>query len=62
MSALLLATARSVDIGIIFSWIILLPGLATALIIIAMVSGRGEKAENEKLAGRWGPRASRSDD
>lgn len=61
MSALI-ASATSTDIGIIFSWVILLPGLATILIIVAMVAGRGEKAENEKTAGRWGPRANRSDD
>jgi hypothetical protein len=62
MSAILIASAKSVDIGIIFSWVILLPGLATVLIIIAMVAGKGEKAENEKFAGRWGPRAARRDD
>lgn len=61
MSALI-ATAQSVDIGIIFSWVILLPGLATVLIIVAKVAGKGEKAENEEIAGRWGPRANRSDD
>jgi hypothetical protein len=57
-----LSKAWSDTIGIIFSWVILLPGLATGLIIVAVVYGRGEKAENEKLAGRWGPRAARVDD
>jgi len=50
------------SIGLAFTWLLLLPVLATGLIILAIVSARGEKAENEKLAGRWGPRARRSDD
>jgi hypothetical protein len=50
------------SIGLAFTWLILLPVLATGLIIVAVVSARGEKAENEKLAGRWGRKARRSDD
>jgi hypothetical protein len=61
MSATLIASARSVDIGIIFSWVILLPGLATGLIIVAMVSAKGEKAEDESLKGRWGRKPQKSD-
>jgi len=57
-----LSEAWKANIGIIFSWIILLGGLTQALVIVAMVAGKGEKAEDEKLAGRWGPRASRADD
>jgi hypothetical protein len=62
MSALLIATSKTVDIGVIFSWVLLIPGLATALIIVAKVAANGEKAEDEKLAGRWGRRAQRSAD
>jgi hypothetical protein len=62
MSAILIATAKSVTIGIIFIWVILLPGLTTALIVVAVVAGKGEKAHDDRLAGRWGPRANRSDD
>ncbi|MDQ3677112.1 MAG: hypothetical protein M3401_09970 [Actinomycetota bacterium] len=54
--------AASPNIGLIFSWVILLPGFAMGLIVVAVVTARGEKAEDEKLAGRWGPRAQRSDD
>ncbi len=56
MSATLLALSMDwkANVGIIFSWVILLPGLATGLIIVAMVSAKGEKAEEEKLRGRWG--------
>ena len=57
-----LSQAWTDSIGLAFTWLLLLPVLATGLIILAIVSARGEKAENEKLAGRWGPRARRSDD
>lgn len=60
--SLVVAASGTVNIGLIFTWVILLPMLATGLIIVAIVSARGEKAENEKLAGRWGPGAHRSDD
>ena len=56
-----LSQAWTDSIGLAFTWL-LLPVLATGLIIVAMVSARGEKAENDKLAGRWGRRAQRSDD
>jgi hypothetical protein len=62
MSALVTATAQTDTIGIVFSWIILLPGLATGLIIVAMVTAKGEKAEDEALSVRWGRRTARSDD
>jgi hypothetical protein len=61
MSALITATAQTDTIGIVFTWIILLPVLATGLIIVAMVTAKGEKAEDESLSGRWG-RRTRSDD
>jgi hypothetical protein len=57
-----LSQAWTDSIGLAFTWLLLLPVLATGLIIVAMVSARGEKAENDKLAGRWGRRAQRSDD
>jgi len=62
MSALLIATSTTVDIGAIFAWVILIPGLATVLIIVGKIAANGEKAEDEKLAGRWGRRAQRSGD
>jgi len=60
--SLFLATSNTVDIGLVFTWLILLPVLATGLIIVAMVTARGEKAEDDKLAGRWGRNVRRSDD
>jgi hypothetical protein len=62
MSALITATAQTVTIGVVFSWIVLLPAIATVLIIVSIVAGRGEKAEDEALSGRWGRRARPDDD
>jgi len=63
MSLIVAASQAWTDsIGLAFTWLLLLPVLATGLIIVAIVSARGEKAENEKLAGRWGRRTQRSDD
>ena len=53
--------AWSDSIGLLFTWLILLPVLATGLIIVTVVAARGEKAEDEKL-GRWGRRTRSSDD
>jgi len=42
--------------GLLFTFGILMPALATGLVIVAMVSARGEKEADEKLRGRWGRR------
>ncbi|MGH2841755.1 MAG: hypothetical protein ACRDKY_13120 [Solirubrobacteraceae bacterium] len=57
-----LSQAWTDSIGLLFSFGILMGGLAVGLVVVAMVSARGEKAEDEKLAGRWGRRAQRSED
>ena len=57
-----LSQAWTDSIGLAFTWLLLLPVLATGLIVVAVVTARGEKAEDEKLAGRWGRRTRRSDD
>jgi hypothetical protein len=36
----------------------LLPAIATVCIVVAIVSGRGEKRDDDKLAGRWGANSS----
>jgi NADH:ubiquinone oxidoreductase subunit K len=46
-------------IGVGFTFLILMPALATVLIVVAIVSARGEKRDNEKHAGRWGRAAQR---
>ena len=46
----------SETVGLLFTWAILLPATATGLIIVAMVSARGEKRADDELRGRWGRR------
>jgi hypothetical protein len=41
-------------LGLLFTFAVLLPAIATVCIFVAIVSGRGEKSDNEQLAGRWG--------
>ena len=40
-------------VGLLFTYGILIPALVTGLIIVAMVSGRGEKQEDDETRGRW---------
>ena len=47
--------------GLLFTFGILLPALATGLVIVAIVSARGEKQADEELRGRWGRKRSSSD-
>jgi hypothetical protein len=44
----------SPTVGLVFTWVILLPAVVTGLIVVAMVSARGEKQADEELRGRWG--------
>ncbi|CAA9528257.1 MAG: hypothetical protein AVDCRST_MAG67-4245 [uncultured Solirubrobacteraceae bacterium] len=43
-------------VGLLFTWVVLLPAVATALIVVAMVSGKGDKDADDELRGRWGRR------
>ena len=43
-------------VGLLFTFVVLMPALATGLIIVAMVSARGEKRTSDELRGRWGRR------
>jgi hypothetical protein len=53
--ALAISHAASDTIGLVFTYFVLIPAIATGLIVVAVVSARGEKRENEKLGGnRWG--------
>ena len=47
--------------GLLFTFGILLPALATGLVIVAIVSARGEKQADEQLRGRWGRKRSSDD-
>ena len=54
--SLVLAMSQSMSdtIGLAFTYFVLIPAILTGLIVVAVVSARGEKRESEKLAGRWG--------
>jgi hypothetical protein len=59
MEFLAASKAWTDTIGVGFTFLILMPALATGLIVVAIVSARGEKRDNEKSAGRWGRAAQR---
>jgi hypothetical protein len=46
------------NVGLIFTWVVLLPAIATGLVIVSIISGRGDKQADEKLRGRWGRKRS----
>jgi len=48
------------SIGLLFTFAVLMPAIATVCIVVAMVSGRGDKTQDSKNVGRWG-RASSPD-
>ena len=54
MSFVLASQAMTDTIGLIFTWGILLPAIVTGLIVVAVVTAKGEKREDAKNAGRWG--------
>jgi hypothetical protein len=49
-----LSQAWSDSIGLGFTFFVLMPAIATVCIIVAIISGRGEKSQDDKIAGRWG--------
>lgn len=55
-AALPLAGIWSDTFGLVFTFVLLMPALATALVIVAVIGARGEKRDNEHLRGRWGRR------
>jgi hypothetical protein len=62
MSSLLaVATTHGIwdsdTVGLLFTWVVLLPAIANGLIIVAVISARGDKAEDDKLRG-WGAQSS----
>jgi hypothetical protein len=60
--SLILAMSQSASdsIGLAFTYLVLIPAIATGLIVVAVVSARGEKRENEKASGRWGRKRGRA--
>jgi hypothetical protein len=43
-------------VGLVFVWVILLPAIVTGLIVVSMVSGRGDKQTDDEIRGRWARR------
>jgi hypothetical protein len=56
LSSVLAAGFWNDNVGLLFTWVVLLPAIATGLIIVAKVTARGEKEADAKLQGRWGRR------
>jgi hypothetical protein len=54
--SILASQAVTDTIGLVFTYFILMPAIATGLIVVAVVTARGEKREDEKYtkSGRWG--------
>ena len=48
-------------IGLLFTWAILLPAVVTGLIVVAMVSGRGDTKADDEMRGRWARKTPPSD-
>lgn len=42
------------SIGLLFTWVVLVPAIATICVVVSMISGRGDKAADDEQAGRWG--------
>ena len=49
-----LSDAAEATIGLILIFFVLFPVIAQGLIAFAVAQGLGERAENQKHAGRWG--------
>lgn len=57
MAQLLAAQSLSDTIGLLFTYFVLIPAIVTGCVVVAIVSARGEKREDEQSAGsRWGRR------
>jgi hypothetical protein len=47
--------------GLIFIWVILLPAVVTGLIVVSIISGRGDTKADDEMRGRWGSKRPPSD-
>ncbi|MEA2150360.1 MAG: hypothetical protein QOD69_2190 [Solirubrobacteraceae bacterium] len=62
MNLVLASQASSDTIGLLFTYFFLFPALVTGLVVVIVVTAKGEKREDEKHAGRWGTERTRADD
>jgi hypothetical protein len=54
MSPLAISESLHGTVGLVLIFFIIFPLIAQGLIAFAVVQGLGERAENQKLKGRWG--------
>jgi hypothetical protein len=54
MDFALASQAVTDTIGLAFTYFVLIPAIMTGLIVVAVVTAKGEKREDDKLRGRWG--------
>ena len=56
-AVLALSQAWTDSIGLLFTFAVLMPAIATVGIVVSIISGRGEKAQDAGNTGRWGRKA-----
>ncbi len=54
---LALSQAWTDSIGLLFTFAVLMPAVATVCIIVSMVSARGDKRQDDLNKGRWGAKS-----
>jgi hypothetical protein len=42
------------SIGLLFTFAVLMPAVATVCIVVSIISGRGERSQDKQNSGRWG--------
>jgi hypothetical protein len=57
MTVIAMSHALRDTLGLVGIFFVLFPLIAQGLIAFAVAQGLGERAENEKLKGRWGRKA-----
>ena len=55
---LALSQAWTDSIGLLFTFAVLMPAVATVCIVVSIVSGRGDHNQDKRNGGRWGRDAS----
>ncbi len=53
------AAARGIwtdTVGLLFTYGILIPAIVTGLIVVSIVSGRGDKQSDDEMRNRWASR------
>jgi len=58
---LALSQAWTDSIGLLFTFAVLMPAIATICVVVSIIQGRGDKKRDDANAGRWGRSASSSD-